>query len=841
MKKLLFFTLIASVALVSSCLDRTEVQTAETDDLTLELVFGAPQTRADGDINPEDQINSVDFFFYTDTAAAPVFSYRDAAPVITTDGKYKVTLTAGGTLGETQVPDLDVLFNNKKTYFFAVFNSPSAITGAKLADMKKLAVANSFSYDAREEGAKDPVWIVTPDSDPLGHKKDFVMTGEKELTRSGNQKVTGTVDMTRLAAKVAVTLQIDQRVNISKTSTPDYWCPLIGRNNVRLYLCNYVQNSVIGAADATPLYPSSFTQADYTPYIVNTDNPATGEGKYVILPQQDYYTYPIEWTPGADSEPFIKLVLPWYPESGAAPSKELYYKIMFPKNITKLEANKYYQFTVNVTLQGNEGEPTIELEAEDAQVVGWGNSDKVNPVISAAKYLSVQKESVVFYTVSSGSGFSSSDPASLEIVNVYHKDLKTGNTEYIVRDGVLQTNVRTDLGTKSWITSGSGANALRVGLRVGNNNWILLDNEHSYIQAGHPLDKSLTSIYMDVTPWTYEVKVHLGPADNISGSTYNDNSYIRSITFEQWPEVYVVADPNSNNGANVNTGIFINGNNTQTTTWQVGTDEEWNTSDQRETVNLGGANGFLGNPGNKNPNMYVLTISVSDTYTIGDPRTDEVSMPDFHWRYQFRERTGGIIIPQYRYWYGDWTDNWAPGHWTENGSITDHVLTYYHPAAANSTTKETSEMIAPKIRVASSYGVCTTGRTREEAILRCATYQEDGIPAGRWRLPTYAEVEFIANLSSLGRIPYLFGQSSNNGQTPTNSNTHYWTANGLIEINNGSTSGQNRHVTRLPNATDATYDNESVRCVYDEWFWGDATTSRPVADKTQFTWGDRNY
>ena len=63
MKKILFFTLIASVALVSSCLDRTEVQTAETDDLTLELVFGAPQTRADGDINPEDQINSVDFFF----------------------------------------------------------------------------------------------------------------------------------------------------------------------------------------------------------------------------------------------------------------------------------------------------------------------------------------------------------------------------------------------------------------------------------------------------------------------------------------------------------------------------------------------------------------------------------------------------------------------------------------------------------------------------------------------------------------------------------------------------------------------------------------------------------
>ena len=226
--------------------------------------------------------------------------------------------------------------------------------------------------------------------------------------------------------------------------------------------------------------------------------------------------------------------------------------------------------------------------------------------------------------------------------------------------------------------------------------------------------------------------------------------------------------------------------------------------------------------------MYVLTVSVSGSYIIGDPRTSDVSVPEFHWRYQYRD---GSWWSGYTYSYGDWNENWAQARWTEDASVTNHILTYYHPTSSDNT----SNMIAPKIRVASSYGVCRTGRTQEEAILRCASYQEDGIPAGRWRLPTMAEVQFISTLSALGRIPYLFGSSTNDGQTATDSDDYYWTANGLILINNGS----NPPISRPATSSDRP-SQESVRCVYDEWFWGDATT-RPVADKTQFTWGDRNY
>ena len=100
-----------------------------------------------------------------------------------------------------------------------------------------------------------------------------------------------------------------------------------------------------------------------------------------------------------------------------------------------------------------------------------------------------------------------------------------------------------------------------------------------------------------------------------------------------------------------------------------------------------------------------------------------------------------------------------------------------------------------------------------------------------------AEVKFISTLSTLGRIPYLFGFSTNNGQNPTNRDNYYWTANGLIHINNGSTPPVAEEYT---GSTSSVSSATTVRCVYDEWFWGDAIAERPVA-YNQFTWGDRNY
>ena len=85
---------------------------------------------------------------------------------------------------------------------------------------------------------------------------------------------------------------------------------------------------------------------------------------------------------------------------------------------------------------------------------------------------------------------------------------------------------------------------------------------------------------------------------------------------------------------------------------------------------------------------------------------------------------------------------------------------------------------------------------------RAATYQEAGYPAGRWRLPTEAEIAFIASRQYDETIPKLFTVGST-----------YWAGSGrTVTINNNGT-------VTFNNATTSTTD--FARFVYDLWYWGE--------------------
>lgn len=127
------------------------------------------------------------------------------------------------------------------------------------------------------------------------------------------------------------------------------------------------------------------------------------------------------------------------------------------------------------------------------------------------------------------------------------------------------------------------------------------------------------------------------------------------------------------------------------------------------------------------------------------------------------------------------------------------------------------DIIAPSFRIASSYGRCGTNFSMDDAEKRCASYQEYGYPAGRWRVPTRAELEFITTLSAKGFIPSLFNVSP--AQT-----SRYWSAQGMINVLSDGTVQDNN----------TQYTNGWVRCVYDEWYWG----SEKITNVNTFTWGD---
>ena len=814
MKKIaLLISAVAALALTSACNMKADFpEPASENAISIDLVYAAPGTRSDG-TEKENKINSVDYFFYTDTTLAPVFKTRDENPSVT-GNIYSINVVAG----ENGVPRVSQLFSNNNQFeVFAVFNSTEAITAAPLATLKQKAVGVTFAHQ------EDGQWVPTSDNDIAGNDKYFVMTGQKTVKRatSGSyanvQGDAKTVDMKRVAAKVSVKLYIKKQVEQSSTV---HWIPMVDdptlvpaiKGNVRMYMCNFVQNSILSATNPTPALPASLTQSDYKPYTLATgpDDRTETSTDYVIASQQDYYTYPIQWTPGSVTEPYIKLVLPWRMKEGFTTQKEVYYKILFPASITSIEANKHYQLEVNVSLLGIEGVPVVTVRGYNAKVLPWVSDQSVNSAVSNAKYLSVEKNSSKYFTQNNGISFVASDQVYLEITDVYQENLKTGAMEYIVEDGEL-TDQRDDLGARSFIME----NGRIVGLTVGDGDkaedWIKLSNTASFLETGHKLNANLASEHLDVTPWHYNVTMKLVGAD----ATYD-----RAVTFEQWPNLYIDKDPNSNNGAANNVGVFVNNHQGGSNTYDKGKPNgtSWlgnqlYTNDG--TFNLGNVSGLTGS--NTNPNMYVITISVSDTYDIGDPRSkEENNFPDFYHATNWSTLNLGYL---------DTESNWASAPGIEGGG--NRRLQHYHPAASDATLKN---MIAPKIRIASSYGVSSALGSREEAQLRCASYQEDGIPAGRWRLPTLAEVKFISSLSALNRIPYLFANEE--GTTGFNSTTYYWTASGQIAVNNGA------HTAQEPTTQNGT---AYVRCVYDEWFWGDAMTTRPVSNKRTFTWGDRAY
>jgi hypothetical protein len=360
-----------------------------------------------------------------------------------------------------------------------------------------------------------------------------------------------------------------------------------------------------------------------------------------------------------------------------------------------------------------------------------------------------------FYTATSGTSYAASDPVTVTILEIKQKNLTSGDWEYLYQNGTANNTQITKRGftqnqvQTQWVQ------------KVGDN----------YLQLGHQLNSDLTSTLMDVTPYYYTVVLSLPTEIDPRTTAHPYGEYAKTVTFVQWPEVYVVEDPNRK--INSRGGVYVNGN--------TSSGQSWNS-----VSSLSGTN--------KNTNMYVLTISVSETYTIGDPRSTEVNLLNY-------------------------ANYWTSSYWTE-GTGNQHRLTYYYPGA----TSGNSDMIAPKIRIASSYGTVSP-ISRQQAQRRCASYQEDGIPAGRWRLPTFAEVEFIATLSSLNRIPILFSDLD------TPNGDYYWTASGAALVDNV---GSDKGVTEYNNRSSDSY----VRCVYDEWYWGDATESRPLTNE-RFTWGDR--
>ena len=122
----------------------------------------------------------------------------------------------------------------------------------------------------------------------------------------------------------------------------------------------------------------------------------------------------------------------------------------------------------------------------------------------------------------------------------------------------------------------------------------------------------------------------------------------------------------------------------------------------------------------------------------------------------------------------------------------------------SSTDKNDGSIIAPRFLVSSFYNAQPASITFDECQKRAATYQEAGYPAGRWRLPTEAEIMFMVRQQQELIIPALWGNGSK-----------YWCADGrYVQV---ASSGNTVHFYTVTNPNE-THVN---RFIYDLWYWGD--------------------
>lgn len=521
------------------------------------------------------------------------------------------------------------------------------------------------------------------------------------------------------------------------------------KNNVKITMRSGSNRTYLGTMPTEYIYnPNKSTDLYDVPAIAA--NVASGDD---LTSKYPFYTYPTNWGTDEESRTYFTLVVNWVRTDDNTITKTTYYEIPVNPAGTYLKRNTYYKIKQKVEVLGStEEESPVVLYPCNYIILDWGNTmidsgdTDVDAEINKLKYLVVDETQIEMNNTQSEQIYYFSSD-EVEIKNLKVEKIDVrGNTA--VSSLLANLADPTAVDNTYTVSSANLMNPVLISLQKTNDG----DDSRTYLFFEHILENEMNKD-CDYSEYivTFDVQ-HIG-----------DNTYKETIKITQYPMIAIVADLNSDynddnntNNDNAHNGyVIINNQTTTNTTWSA-------------------VHGLTGS--NKNPNRYIVTVNslteaAGNDYIIGDPRSK---------------------TPK----------EFANINSDDNG----RALTYYYPTNRDGMTRE---MIAPQFMMASSYGVCNA-MTRDEAEKRCATYQEDGYPAGRWRVPTQAEVKYIIQLSGWGVIPVLFTNGSN-----------YWSAHTVVQNNNGVFST-------------STSTSAFVRCVYDTWYWG-----KERVNGNTFTYGDK--
>ena len=735
----------------------------------------------------ENLIEWVDFYFYPGDATSDQATYH----IRKTSGKrdsdvFRIELTTN----QVNYRIFPVLSGITEATVFAIANGPKdeldQLDDTSLRSIESLVVSTDFVHSSYTNRRQD----------------NFMMRGLTTITLAGrSQKVVsqGKVSLERYASKITVGIKMDDRV---ETSSGEVWTP--SPEEMKIYLVDGMKTVSLGGKPAGAKGGIVPTSEDYLDYKDKQLTFFNEDGEPFFDKDGDYYntfpmyTYPYHWDSGAEHEPYLKLVMTWHrkAENGfVSTQKEFYYKILIPQDrrggefLNSFIRNNWYHYNINVGVLGADtDEDAVELQAT-MFILYWQDKDVVvkRANIGNARYLSVEGTEFEMYNQESLRViYTTSSPAILKSIHVTRPYFGENPSEaYNSRYGADVKKVSYS-DTKTYDDIYPEGSFYLDYTEHGGTEWLQLSD--GVIVYTHPLVNDFLDERFDYSPYTITFAV--SHADN----TGDWDEYDKHVKIVQYPGIYIQATPNPDEiidkGNQSITGhhgyVYINGD------YQY-SQEDYEHDGYREedvwkvvTYNGGGTD------------MYRISATVlpsNSNFVIGDPRVSSENNLDFEFctSYTVKKDVEGHEI-------------------ADLDESHKRTLKWYYPTDGSD---RTVNMIAPAYRVSTklSGSARSTEITKESALKRCASFQENGFPAGRWRLPTQGEISFIATLSANG----VFAKQFDN---------NYWSANGVVTVNNNK-------VTPNLTATKA-----FIRCVYDSWYWGDDRIVDTQDNPAIFAWGD---
>ena len=766
-----YLSIILALSVFTSCegeVFQIAFESKEDNVLTLRISTDKLTSRAtiDGeDANNENLINTLDCFFYISATDSAVCRKTVSNLSYKGTGSHEITISFDDSeMKELFGNDYKTDPDREECLVYVIANLPSGITvwnDATIKSLKERTFTADFTQSKEitvSETKKKVSKIQTNfvmDSDGVDNDDDYDVVTLKVVNNVAS--LSGHVPLYRAAAKVGLFVYVPESIRNGEGNNQTIWSPVPGSMEVKFHNGLSKGNIDNTTTPYTTITDNYYFETDRI-YFDVTDSEVTANGiTYNQTTSVPFYTYPTSAAKGT----YFTLYLSWEEMQESTNNegetvltgKGVFKNCFYQIPINKLEALVRNNYYRLLLNVGVLGTESGMVELTPSYTVCEWNTEDINTKIEENVYLVVQEHDVTINNKNSYAvEYASSHDIEVQILSI---------TQPNYSQEIEGTSVFCDY------EQGQGlplirkeTNGLYRDCRVSvSGNTIVLD--HNVVNRG----EETTSGEYDIAPYTIIVYVKMVYGED------DDDYYDDIITYTQYPSMYAEAKYNGDDTNRGNVWVYNNNDNGNG-------DADW--------LAVRGANDGAG-PGsntNTNHNMYVIYVSAlspEDPYFIGDSR--DLNSPI---------KGSDLSI-------GD------------KDSQKQTLQNYY------ATRTDEKNIIAPIFRMASSHGKLEgSGLTYQLAKRRCAAYQEDGYPAGRWRMPTYAELKYIAKLSSDGKIPHLYS----NGKS-------YWTATARCTYANNAddiNADENYSTTAIA----------YVRCVYDEWYWG----SGQLSNKDQFTWGD---